>query len=60
MEYICGITFAPFVIFHYPDDEEELYVKRVIGLPGLCAEWSAANSAVGRNLLYGICDNVGR
>ena len=22
------------VIFHYPDDEEELYVKRVIGLPG--------------------------
>lgn len=22
------------VIFHYPDNEEELYVKRVIGLPG--------------------------
>lgn len=22
------------VIFHYPDDEEALYVKRVIGLPG--------------------------
>lgn len=22
------------VIFHYPDDEEDLYVKRVIGLPG--------------------------
>lgn len=22
------------IIFHYPDDEEELYVKRVIGLPG--------------------------
>ena len=22
------------IIFHYPDDEEELYVKRIIGLPG--------------------------
>lgn len=22
------------VVFHYPDNEEELYVKRVIGLPG--------------------------
>lgn len=22
------------IIFHYPDNEEELYVKRVIGLPG--------------------------
>lgn len=22
------------VIFHYPDNEEELYVKRIIGLPG--------------------------
>ena len=26
------------VIFHYPDDEEELYVKRVIGLPGEVVE----------------------
>ena len=26
------------VIFHYPDDEEELYVKRVIGLPGETVE----------------------
>lgn len=34
------------VIFHYPDDEEELYVKRVIGLPGeedyLKEEWTVA------------------
>lgn len=26
------------VIFHYPDNEEEIYVKRVIGLPGETVE----------------------
>lgn len=26
------------IIFHYPDNEEELYVKRVIGLPGETVE----------------------
>ncbi len=31
------------VIFHYPDDEEELYVKRIIGLPGEVVEIEDGN-----------------
>lgn len=33
-----GPSRGDIVIFHYPDNEEELYVKRVIGLPGETVE----------------------
>ena len=66
MEYICGITFAPFAARgRFATDETKKEPCPDAGENGsefcnLCAEWSAANSAVGRNLLYGICDNVRR
>lgn len=53
LPYIFGdVQRGDIVVFHFPDNESEIYIKRVIGLPGEVVEIVEGKVYIDGNLLY--------